>query len=97
MSLLAGGVSFDILQCKKDDHLKTSEYSLQGKYKGEVTKRMENDHTVCFCLVLLVSVYFCPFLSISVYLCLFQSVSVHLCPKYDLICLKNDWISPKYN
>ena len=41
-SLLAGGVPFDILRCWKDDHLKTSEYSLQGKYKGEVTNTTEN-------------------------------------------------------
>ena len=27
-SLLASGVTFDILQCWKDDHLKTSDYSL---------------------------------------------------------------------
>ena len=41
-SLLAGGVAFEILQCWKDDHLPTSEYSQQGKYKGEVTNTMEN-------------------------------------------------------
>ena len=34
-SLLAGGVAFDILRCWKYDHLQTSEYSLQGKYKGK--------------------------------------------------------------
>ena len=41
-SLLAGGVAFDILVCWKDDHLQTSEYSLQDKYKGEVTNKTEN-------------------------------------------------------
>ena len=41
-SLLAGGVAFDILWCWKDDHLQTSEYSLQDKYKGEVTNTTEN-------------------------------------------------------
>ena len=41
-SLLAGGVAFDILRCWKDDHLQTSEYSLKGKYKGEVTNTTEN-------------------------------------------------------
>ena len=34
-SSLAGGVAFDILRCWKDDHLQTSEYSLQGKNKGK--------------------------------------------------------------
>ena len=43
MSLLADGVAFDILLCWKDDHLQTSEYSQQGKYKGEVTNTTEND------------------------------------------------------
>ena len=42
-SLLASGVAFDILQCWKDDHLQTSEYSLPGKYKGEVTNSTENE------------------------------------------------------
>ena len=41
-SLLAGGVAFDILRCWKDDHLQTSEYSQQGKYKGRVTNTTEN-------------------------------------------------------
>ena len=41
-SLLAGDVAFDILGCWKDDHLQTSEYSLQNKYKGEVTNTTEN-------------------------------------------------------
>ena len=41
-SLPAGGVAFDILRCWKDDHLQTSEYSLQGKYKGKVTNTTEN-------------------------------------------------------
>ena len=35
---------FDILRCWKYDHLQTSEYSLQGKYKGEVTNTTENGH-----------------------------------------------------
>ena len=39
---LAGGVAFDILRCWKDDDLQTSEYSLQGKNKGEVTNTTEN-------------------------------------------------------
>ena len=42
-SSLAGGVAFDILWCWKDDHMQTSEYSLQDKYKGEVTNITEND------------------------------------------------------
>ena len=40
-SLLAVGVVFDILWCWKDDHLQTSEYSLQGKYRGKVTNTTE--------------------------------------------------------
>ena len=44
-SLLAGGVAFYILWCWKDDHLQTSEYSLQDKYKGEVTNTTENGFT----------------------------------------------------
>ena len=36
-SLVAGDVVFDILRCWKDVHLQTSEYSLQVKYKEEVT------------------------------------------------------------
>ena len=38
-SLVAGGVAFDILRCWKDVHLPMSEYSLQVKYKGEVTTK----------------------------------------------------------
>ena len=45
-SLLAGGVAFDNLWCWKDDHLQTSEYSPQDKYKGEVTNTTENGNTV---------------------------------------------------
>ena len=41
-SLVAGGVAFDILCCLKDDHLQTSEYSLQVKYKEEMTTTAEN-------------------------------------------------------
>ena len=41
-SLVAGGVAFEILQCWKDVHLQTSEYSLQDKYKGQVTTITEN-------------------------------------------------------
>ena len=41
-SLLVGGVAFDILWCWKDDHLQTSEYSLQNKYKGGVTNTTDN-------------------------------------------------------
>ena len=41
MSLLAGGVAFDILRCWNYDHRQTSEYSLKGKYKGEVTNTTE--------------------------------------------------------
>ena len=37
-SLLAGGVAFDILRFWKDDYLQTSEYSLQGIYKGGSNK-----------------------------------------------------------
>ena len=48
-SLLAGGVAFDILRCWKDDHLQTSEYSLQGKYKGKVTNTTENGVTPSSC------------------------------------------------
>ena len=33
-SLPANGVALDILRCWKDDHLQTSEYSLQVRYKG---------------------------------------------------------------
>ena len=39
-SLLSGRLVFDIL--RKDDHLHTSEYSLQGISKGEVTNTTEN-------------------------------------------------------
>ena len=39
---MTGGVSFDILRCWMDVHLKKSEYSLQVKYKGQVTTTMEN-------------------------------------------------------
>ena len=42
-SSLAGGVAFDILWCWKDDPLQTSEYSLQGKYNGEVTNTTKNE------------------------------------------------------
>ena len=35
-------VEGDILRCWKDDHLQTFEYSLQCKYKGEVTNTTEN-------------------------------------------------------
>ena len=41
-SALAGGVAFDILWCWKNYHLQTSEYSMQVKYKGEVTNTTEN-------------------------------------------------------
>ena len=41
--LVAAGVAFNILWCWKDVHLHTSEYSLQVKYKGEVTRTIEND------------------------------------------------------
>ena len=44
-SLLASGVAFNILWCWNDDHLQTSEYTLQGIYKGEVTNTTENDNT----------------------------------------------------
>ena len=44
-SLRAGGVAFDILRCWKDDHLQTSEYSLQVKYRGELTNTTENGST----------------------------------------------------
>ena len=47
-SLLVGGVAFDILRCWKDDHLQTSEYSMQGKYKGEVTNTMKNVKGIFF-------------------------------------------------
>ena len=40
--LLAGGVAFYILRCCKVDHLQTSKYSLQDKYKGEATNTTEN-------------------------------------------------------
>ena len=43
-SLVTGGVAFDILQCWMDDHLQTSVYSLQVKYKGQVTTTAENAH-----------------------------------------------------
>ena len=33
---------FEILLCWKEDHLQTSEYSLQVKYKGEGMTTMEN-------------------------------------------------------
>ena len=36
-SLVPVGVAFDILQCWKDVHMQTYEYSLQVKYKGQVT------------------------------------------------------------
>ena len=39
---MTGGVSFDILPCWMDNHLKKFEYSLQVKYKGQVTTTMEN-------------------------------------------------------
>ena len=45
-SLVAGSVAFDILQCWKDAHLQTFEYSLQGKYKGEVTTKAANGKTL---------------------------------------------------
>ena len=35
-------VAFDITGCWKEDHLQTSEYSQQDKYKGEVTNTTEN-------------------------------------------------------
>ena len=35
-SLLAGGVALDILWSWKDDHLQTSEYSLQDKYRESI-------------------------------------------------------------
>ena len=41
-SSLVGGVAFDILWCGKVDHLQTPGYSLQVKYKGEVTNTTEN-------------------------------------------------------
>ena len=41
-SLRAGCVAFDILWYWKNDHLQTSEYSLQVKYQGEVTTTTEN-------------------------------------------------------
>ena len=47
-SLLADGVAFDVLRCCKDDHLQTSEYSQQGKYKEEVTSTTENGQTSYF-------------------------------------------------
>ena len=42
-SLVAGGVAFDILRCWKDVHLQTSVYSLQVKYKVEVTTTTESN------------------------------------------------------
>ena len=44
-SLLASGGAFYFLRCWKDSQLQTSEYSLQGKFKGEVTNTTENDDT----------------------------------------------------
>ena len=41
-SSLACVVAFDILRCWKNDHLQTSEYSQQDKYKGEVTNTTDN-------------------------------------------------------
>ena len=35
-------MAFDILRCWTDDHLQTCEYSLQGKYKREVTNTTEH-------------------------------------------------------
>ena len=40
--LKIGGVAFDILRCWKDDPIQTSEYSMQGKYKRELTNTTEN-------------------------------------------------------
>ena len=42
-SLVADGVAFDILCCWKHVYLKTFEYSLQVKYKGQVTTTTENE------------------------------------------------------
>ena len=42
MPLVASDVAFDILRCLKDDHLQMIEYSLQVKYKGEVTTTTES-------------------------------------------------------
>ena len=43
--MVAGVVVFDIILCWKDVHLQTSEYSLQVKYKWEVTTTTENVKT----------------------------------------------------
>ena len=44
-SLVAVSVRFDILRSWKDAYIQTPDYSLQVKYKGEVTTTTENVYT----------------------------------------------------
>ena len=46
MSFVAGGVAFNFLGFWKDFHLRTPVYSLQGKYKSDVTTTLQNVYSL---------------------------------------------------